>query len=301
MGRASDEQFTPDELEMMGASSASAASANPPPSDEALADAAVAAPDDGVANGDHTEAADATAADASEQAAADATAESEPQPFVPQFDGSAPADYEQQRKAIREEKAQLRAKWSSGELSDDEWAQQEIAIDDRYEALREQYLVAQALDKANKQIQEQQQRETLQNLANVAKRAGVDYADPGIAALFDNRLNAVAAEDGFKGKPFAEIAAEANKRVLSLFGKAAAAPAQQTQQPGAKTGTKPSMRDTIPQTLANLPAAAAPQTGSDIDDQLAAIDDPDVLEARWAAMPASQRSAMLRSTLPARR
>lgn len=288
-----DTQFTEDELAMMNGDT-QPDNSNPPPSDEALQDAAVAAQDDAPAQEGQTGAeqeAQPTAADAQEQTDG----------FVPQFDGSAPADYDEQRKAIRAQKAELRQKWSSGELSDEEWASQETALDDQYESLREQYLVAQALTKANQQIQEQQQRETLKSIAATAKDAGIDYADPGLSALFDTRLAAVAAEDAFKGKPFQAIAAEANRRVLELFGKQSAG-GRQAPAPAPAPAAKPnSMRNAIPPTLGNIPAAAAQPVGSDFDEQFAMIDDPDVAEARWASMSTQQRAGMLRSTMPVRR
>lgn len=287
-GNANDEQFTPDELALMRGDAAPADS-RPEPDAEAIADAAVADADAAAPAEDQV----APAEDAPSLSSNDS--ETSGDGFIPKFDATAPEGYDEQKKAIRDEKQALRSKWSNGELSDEEWAQQEAALDDRYEALRDEYLTAQALKKANEQIQAQQQQETLLKIAADAKKVGIDYSDPGIGSLYDNRLSMVASEDAFKGQPFDVIAREANRRVLELFGKTTAPQQEQPKPKGAPN------RPQLPPTLANMPAAAAQPVGSDLSDQLDAIDDPDILEAKWASLPASQRSSMLRSTLPSRR
>lgn len=317
------EEFTPDELELMKEMNEKAAGAenaqstdhdedvqaqSDESSGDALAQDAQAQADESKEAGAADDAAPQGEAIA-ETSAAEEAVEGDGA-FVPRFDGQIPANYEDQKKALRAEKAELRQKWSSGELSDEEWSTAESALEDKYEALRDEYLTAQALKKANEQIQAQQQQDTLKKLATEAKRAGIDYADPGLASLFDNRLAQVAADEAFNGKPFDAIAAEANKRVLELFGKTGGNSAQSTTQATQATPTmqeaankgKPAPeRPRIPPTLSSMPAAASQPVGSDLSDQLDAIDDPDLLEAKWAALPAQQRSAMLRSTLPARR
>lgn len=292
-----DDQFTADELELMRGESAPA---QPEPSPEALADAAMANEDPPADTATNTPAAaeGETPADAS---LSSNDSEGQPEGFIPQFDGTVPQGYDEQKKAIREEKLALRSKWSNGELSDEEWAAQEASLDDKYEALQAEYLTAQALQKANEQIAAQQQRETLQKLAKSAKAVGIDYSDPGLGSLFDNRLSMVASEEAFKGKPFEQIAAEANRRVLELFGKTAKA-ADAAVEPNPKgKGAPVNERANIPPTLGQMPAAAAQPVNSNLDEMLATIDDPDILEAKWAALPTQQRSAVLRSTLPSRR
>lgn len=219
-----------------------------------------------------------------------------PEPFIPKFDATGPENYAEAKAALRQEKIEARQKWGTGDLSDDEFAKVEAAIDDRIEALQAEYLTAQALARANQQIQAQQQRETLAGIAAAAKRDGIDYADEALAIVYDTKLKAVKADEAFKGKSFAEIAQEAHARVAKLFGKGTT-PATGTPA----DGTKPNARANLPQTLGNLPAAAAPVLGDDLSQQFDAIDDPDLAEARWASMTAAQRNAMLRASLPARR
>jgi len=234
-----------------------------------------------------------------EAPATEAAAQEEPEAaFVPQFDGSLPADYEANKAALRAEKVELRTQWSNGDLSDDEYAAAEAKLEDRFEALMTDAAAAKALQRANEQMQAQKQAEaakqaqaTLKSISEAAKTQGIDYTDEGMAVLYDAKLRQVGADPAFKGKPFAEVAQEAHNRVAQLMGKA-------TPTHTKADGARPNARASLPQTLANLPAAAALPVGQDLDSQLDAIDDPDVLEAKWASLPTAQRQSMLRSTLP---
>lgn len=285
-----DTQFTPEELAIMRGEDMPEAKNEP---QQASADA-----DDGDEPPEGDDQAEQTEqkAQAKDEPAADADeAPASPEPFIPQFDATGPENYDEAKKAIRQERSEARQKWSMGELSDEQFAQVEATLEDRLEALQSEHLTAQALAKANAQIQAQQQRQTLEAIATKAKADGIDYADEGVAILYDTKLRQVLADAAFQGKPFSEQAAEAHARVAKLFGKATT-PAAGTQADGAK----PSERSKVPPTLAQLPAAAAPNMGHDpAADDLG--DDPELAEARWAQMPTAKRNAVLRASLPARR
>lgn len=301
MGLKHDDSLTADEIELMQGQ----AQASKAPEADLSDEIAAAQADDGADTAAETADAAQAAADGADESAGESSAESdgesagesngESEGFVPKFQADAPANYEDQKKALRTEKAELRQKWSSGELSDEEWSAQESALEDKYEALRDQYLTAQALQKANEQIQAQQQQDTLRRLAADAKKLGIDYSDRATASVFDIRLNEVAQDPAFQGKSFDVLAAEANRRTLEMFGKV---PGANTVPPKAQ-GTPPPQRAKIPPTLANMPAAAS-QPVSDETDAILNTDDPDLAEARWASLPTQKRSAMLRSTLPGR-
>lgn len=283
-----DTQYTADELELMRGDKP-AATPEAPPADEPAQAAADVDPD----------AAPADAADepAAEALAAEPAADAAPEPFIPKFDGTGPENYDEAKKALRAEKTDLRAKWSAGDLSDEEYAQAEATIEDKLEALQGEYLTAQALTRANQQIEAQQAKATLNRIATDAKEQGIDYADEGIAALFDTKMRGVATEEAFKGKEFAEIAAEAHRRVAELFGKTAAPAPAPAPATGKAAGTPPAARAAIPQTLSNLPAAAAQPLSQDLVSQLAAIEDPDMAEAKFASLSPAQRNALGRSTM----
>jgi len=291
-----DTQYTADELALLNGEEL--------PSDTAEAGSAQATGEEGTEAeaGNANEGQEAGSTETHEQQAAtpetkaaDEPAE-QPQAFVPQFDATGPENYPEAKAALRQEKIDARQKWSTGDLTDEDFAKVEAAIDDRMEALQAEFLTAQALQRANQQIQAQQQRETLASIAAAAKKDGIDYGDEALAIVYDSKLKAVKSDEAFKGKSFAEIAQEAHARVAKLFGKATT-PATGTPS----DGTKPNARANLPQTLGNLPAAAAPTLGDDLSQQFDAIEDPDLAEARWAAMSAAQRQAMLRASLPARR
>jgi len=215
-----------------------------------------------------------------------------PETFVPEFDGTPPANYTEQKAALREEKRALREQWSNGDLSDDEFASKEAEWEDKYEALQRDYLTSQALATANAQIQAQQNTKVLKAIADGAAKQGIDYGDEAVAMVYDQKLAQVRNDAEFAGKSFAKQAAEAHARVAKLFGKATTPP---TNTPA--DGAKPDKRSQIPPTLSNMPAAAAPNLNQDpASDDLDM--DPDLAEARWAQMPTSKRTAVLRATLP---
>lgn len=286
-----DTQYTADELAIMNGQELPDTA--PPVETQAAAEAEEGdEPGEAAAPAASTDTpAEAAAADAGEPADDGA------KPFIPQFDATGPENYDEAKKAIRAEKAELRSKWSQGDLTDEAYAAAEAAIEDKMEALQSEHLTAQAMARANANIQAQQAKETLQSIANSAKAHGIDYQDEGLALLFDSKLKAVAADAAFAGKSYAERAHEAHNRVAQLLGKTTAVKPTGTKADGAK----PQERTQIPQTLAGMPAAAALPVGQDLSSQLDSIDDPDLLEAKWASLPTSQRTAMLRASLPARR
>lgn len=288
MTKATDTQFTADELALMNGTAEPDQDAG---TDDTPAVAVAENDDEDQPEGD-TAPAEAAPAAADEAApASDEPAAAEP--FIPKFDATGPENYDEAKKAIRAEKLELRTKWSSGDMTDEQFAEAEAAVEDKMEALQAEFLTSQALARANQQIQAQKATQTLNAIAIQAKAQGIDYADEGLAILFDAKMKAVKADQAFAGKHFADIAAEAHKRVASLLGK------DKPQPTGTKAdGTKPAERVQIPPTLSGLPAAAAMPVGQDLAAQLDAIDDPDQLEARWASLPTAQRNAMLRSTLP---
>ena len=252
-----------------------------------------------------TEAAEPTeqapAQEAAEPAAAEA-AEAEPveaaEPAKPVAYQVPDTDFKAQREALRAEKRALVAKWSEGELTDVEYAEQDDQIGERLSEITAQQTRADTLREITEQNRLQAQRvaaeaenAAMAALAAASKAAGqVDYAtDKPAAAQFDALFAAAKLDPANSGLAAAALVQKAHSAVLALRGIVTAPKAEAAQ---------PKPKPVIPQTLGNLPTAAAQPVGIDMADQLQAIDDPDVLEAKWAAMPASQRQQMLRATLP---
>jgi hypothetical protein len=283
-----DTQYTEDELALMRGEDTLPSEARA----EATPETLEALTDDEP--GTEAEPASADADTPAADVAPEPVAEAQEEGFIPKFDGSLPADFDAQKKTLRAEKADLRTQWSNGELSDDEFAAKEMEVDDKLEALQVEAATAKALERANQQIQAQQQQAVLKAIAAEAAKAGINYGDKALALVYDTKLSEVAGEADFKGKPFDVVAREAHERVAKLFGRAVTAPS------GTKAdGAKPNERVRIPQTLGDLPAAASSALTDDPNADLDA--DPDVAEAKWAQMPTSKRQAMLRSTLGNRR
>ena len=237
---------------------------------------------------------------AAEEAAAEPEAVEAEAPALPQYD-VATTDFKAARDVIKSERREVETKWSSGELTDEERAEKLEQLQDKADDLLIQQTRAATLAEANTQAEKRaiQQRVDSENAAmrNLAQReaellkAGkpaLDYAKDTLAqSQFDMMFSAVKANPANAGLSVAQQVDEAHKAVRALRGL--------IQAP---TTTKP--KPVIPQTLGNLPSAAVQPVGADLAEQLAAIDDPDALEAKWASLPTNQRAAMLRATLPTR-
>lgn len=262
-------------------------------------DAGTGAPSDAPADGavDDEGAIDQTALEA---VASDETA------ARPTYDKPEARDYETERKTLRASKTDIQKKWSDGELSDEEYAAKTAEVDDQLDALLVAKTEAQTIENLNKQAIIQDQQKVLNAISAASKQANeLDYTDEKVATAFDNMLRTVAQDPDNAGKSFAELAQLAHTGLCAVRGIQRGSVTQKTKdgaageaKDGEKTGDKSaSMRAAIPQTLGNMPAAAAVPVGNDAITSLAALDDPDAAEAALAAMPAAQRSALLRSTI----
>lgn len=232
--------------DVLGDGVAVEAVAETPPADEPAAEAAA----------DETSATETT----DETDETDETTDEAPASFVPELRGEAPADYTTKKAELRSERADLHKQWSAGEIEDDAYNEQLVAIEDRIEELQSAHVRAEALNEANRQIQAQRQADVLQGIAKDAKKAGIDYTDDGMAAMFDAKLRATLADAAMKGKAFADVAAEAHARVLKAIGKDKPAPA-------ATTTTERPKPPAAPVTLKSLPVAERPNTGDDLVEQ----------------------------------
>lgn len=284
--------------------------------DAALHEVAERTTAEALAEGDEQPA--APAAEAKPEAAAEANPEPEPKPkaepeapAMPQYD-VASTDFEAQRAAIKAERREVETKWGAGELSDDERVAALETLQDKADALLIEQTRNATLAEANAQ-HERRAAEAKQLAENTAMAAlarteaaalaagkpGVDYVKDTLAqSQFDMMFSAVKANPQMAGKAPAELVAEAHRAVRALRGLGAEAAAAPAPGPAAPA---PRAKPPIPQTLGNMPSAAAQPVGVDLAEQLAAIDDPDVMEARWAQLPAAQRQQMLRASMPARR
>jgi hypothetical protein len=291
-----DDDLTPDERDLENG-----ITPTPEPDPEPVAAAAPAAKADETPPEPKAEAKPEDTPPEPVAAAADEPAEP-PKPFVPVLEGKVPENYDAQRKELRTKLTEARSKWSAGELSDEEFNAIDNEVTEQIEVLLMAKATADALASANEQIQRQARADqdaieaaVIATIKAQAKGEGIDYAQPEMAKQFDNAASFLESTPKWAGKPFAEVAAEAHRMVLSLNGKTAA-PAPAAAAPAAPAPAKP--RD-VPQTLAGLPAAGAPPIGNDMMASFNAITDPDEAEDMLERMPKAQREGLRRSTVRA--
>ena len=139
-------------------------------------------------------------------------------------------------------------------------------------------------------------------VALASKKAGhIDYATDSLACQqFDAQFAAVRLDPANAKLPPAEQAQKAHNLVLAMRGIAPTAAPAPSPAPAATSSAAPA-KPVVPPSLASMPAAAAQPIGADPLDDIMGIEDPDVREARWAALTPAQRNAALRATVPATR
>lgn len=230
---------------------------------------AAAAEVESDSNQDADETADAT--DGNEGSTTDAApektaaaAEPEPAPAAqpkPQaFDVPDVTALEAQRKALRTEKRDLTAKWSAGEVTDEEYADQTDALDDKLATLIASQTEAATLQRINSQNEarakadaEAAENHAMFATAQASKAAGlIDYGTNKVAAAQFDSLFAAAKIDPANAKLSAQqVVEKAHKAVLALNGLAEAPkPKAEAAAPAA-----PAPRN-VPPSIGGLPNAS---------------------------------------------
>lgn len=258
------------ESDEAGAATAAAAADE----DESAAAAAADKPAEGAAPGANEAAAGAEAGGADDDGAdADAPAPAAIQPV-------SPADADEQRTALRAEKATALQQLLDGEIDQEAYQEVESRVQDKLDDLAR----AAAVDMARSQMQQdsmmQEYGQHLGAAQKELKAAGIDLSGEA-GAQFDRAIRLFAQDAIDRGLTDAvgnmaasrDALAEAQALMLRRFGKAsapAAAPAAPAagapSAPPAASGTrKPAAvdRSTLPPTLAGVPAAADASVGSE--------------------------------------
>ena len=248
-------------------------------------------------------AADPSAADASLPGAdelADMLAEDAPAPTTAPkpFKVEGPADYKAERQALRTEAADVEAKWSSGELSDEERASEIARIEDARDDLLIRHTRAETLRNANEQQAADTQASfqasitaACTSIAAGSKAAGlIDYGtDTKAAKQFDNMLTMLVGDPDNASKSAAELTRDAHRSVLALRGlsdkPAAATPA---------APAPPARRDVPRATLADLPSAAPVGLEDGALDKFSTLEGEDA-EDYLASLPKSEQDRILRA------
>lgn len=289
--------MTQDELDMIdGKTERDTAPVGADQADEVIEAAAEEAP---AAEG----ATETPAEDPAPQVAAEQPAE-QPEPAAEPIKYTVPStDFAAQRDALRTQKKELLTKWSAGEMTDDDYSTQLDALDEQMATALIEQTRAATLHEANTQAEQRAakaaadaENAAMAAVAKASKAAGlVDYqTDTAAATQFDALFAAVKLDPANARLNATALVNKAHDAVLALRG-------LKTGKPQATTPTTPTPQKPLPQTLAHLPSAAAQAVGQELSEQLDAIEDPDVLEAKWASLSAAQRKQMLRATMPATR
>ncbi|ACY33393.1 hypothetical protein [Comamonas thiooxydans] len=244
---------------------------------ESAAAAAANKPAEGAAPGaDDTAAGAATGA--KEEGAADDDADA---PAPAAIQPVSPADADEQRTALRAEKATALQQLLDGEIDQEAYQEVESRVQDKLDDLAR----AAAVDMARSQMQQDAMFTEYHQHLGVAqkelKAAGIDL-DGEAGAQFDRAVRLFAQDAADRGltdtlgnmAASRDALAEAQALMLRRFGKsAAAAPSAPAAAPGAAPAAAPTAppvrkpaaadRSALPPTLAGVPAAADASVGSE--------------------------------------
>lgn len=204
------------------------------------------------------EAAPAAAAPEKTEAAAEPAPAAQPKPQA--FDVPDTAALTDQRKALRDEKRDLTKKWAAGEITDEEYADQVDALDDKLSTLVAAQTEAATLQRINAQNEarakaeaEAAENQAMFATAQASKAAGlIDYGTNKVAAAQFDSLFAAAKIDPANAKLSAQqVVEKAHKAVLALNGLAEAPkPKAEAAAPAA-----PAPRN-VPPSIGGLPNAS---------------------------------------------
>lgn len=195
------------------------------------------------------------AAPAQTEAAAEPAPAAQPKPQA--FDVPDVAALDAQRKTLRTEKRDLTAKWSAGEVTDEEYADQIDALDDKLATLIASQTEAATLQRINTQNEarakaeaEAAENQAMFTTAQASKAAGlIDYGTNKVAAAQFDSLFAAATIDPANAKLSAQqVVDKAHKAVLALNGLAEA------PKPRAEAAA-PAPRN-VPPSIGGLPNAS---------------------------------------------
>ena len=292
---AGEDPFKDDDVDSEGGATDEAA--------EIPGDNTEAAAEEPAAVEEEPSATDEPAAAAAEEpaAAAEEPAVEEPADPPPTLRGEAPADLNEQIKALRIKRAEVRKQWSSGEIDDDQLDALEGPIEDQIYALREQATVARTLETANAQFAHQQAMSHIETIRQAGLKAGLKYevSEDGKTIgedvqQFNRQLNALTSDPTWAAKSFASRANEAHRITALLAGKTAApartATAQITVPATSKVG-KPTAA--APATLRDVPSASRANEGeSDLESQWKSASGP-LADKLWARLTPAQQERLL--------
>lgn len=262
--------MTPDEIAILEADTGDESSLDAPSSQNPADESASAADDAGSDGADSgAEAADGAAEEAGDKApAAEAQAEAQVKPEaqpaeLPKYNVPE-GDFDAKLKDVRAQLRQAHQDWDDGKIEDDVYRKMVDDLEASKDALLVEQTRAQTIAELNEQhkraaIQARQNAEdsAMRALAEKCKGSAVDYTkDKTATKQFDIAYQGLAVDPDNAELSIPQLVQKAHEAVLAMRGKSPA-PAQQQQ------ADKPSTRQGVPNTLAGVPPASRPSTGSD--------------------------------------
>jgi hypothetical protein len=225
-------------------------------------DVSVTGLNDGEAQGEQPDDGDDAQPDAADESQADASAQAqaEDQTTATQPVSAAntserppnwilPEDHKQQKDAIEQQRDELARKFDDGDLTAEEYRSEAKSLDQRFEVLREQELLA--------KVREQTAKDGWRDTVDVFLTEKPQYRDPALQALLDQEVRELQASAVNPLKR--SILEEADQRLTARLAVAFGVKTAATPTPTPKNPTKKVVRDDPPPSLRNVPAA-------DVDD-----------------------------------
>lgn len=196
----------------------------------------------------------------------------------------------EERKALRAQHADMQAKWAAGTLTDEEYAKQSGEVSDKLDALTRAETRAETIAEINAQTAMNERLRVANHYINEGAKVGIDYNLDKHLNSFKRIVGALESDPDWKGKSFADVAAEAHRTVLAMNGKVGATPAAPV--PPAATPAAQRKAPDAPQTLRTLPAAAQANVGDDVEAQWKAATGA-AADALWQKLTPAQQNKLL--------
>lgn len=246
---------------------------------KANADDVVIDPTD-ESGGEPTKAAPKADDAAGKQPAAAAATDDDDEPFVARYVAPPVEDYDDQVKALREQRAQVLADFKSGAIEGDAMDEKIEEIESQRRDLDAQKQKAEiSAEMAEQTSRQQWLYEVNRFVRNVAKTDGIDYKNDAILnAAFDTAVKSLANDEKNADKGADWFLEQAHAQIKARF---RLAPAANNGDGKTKVPSrKPDLRDTS-KTLASVPAAGADDASAG-DDGFKHIDELEGIEKEMA-------------------
>lgn len=279
--------------------------------DDDGAEGSAAAPIEGAGSDDDATgdkgAAAAAAAPAASSAGAEEADDEDAVVFVPRYKVDLPEDFDDQVKAINDEKLVLQQKFQDGDLDAAAYQNEIDWLNEKRDKLNDLRTRANMAEEMNRQAVQQEWDLSVQRFASkVAKTEGIDYAkDEAKWRDLDTFIKVLAADPANADKNYTWFLTEAHRRVKVLHGVAVAKDAPRddndtgkpaaAQKPKANEKPKrPAPVGEVPKNLSQTPGADGP---GDVNGEFSDLDGLEgmELEDAIAKMTPTQRERWLKA------